>query len=91
MNTISRLRAEAKEVLPKTSSVQQRRASLTQSHAATLGGSRAAKTSFSIKKPSSFTKATDSSISGKEIVILELVKTSLFENDDDFKMICCQR
>ncbi|KAK7489485.1 hypothetical protein BaRGS_00019284 [Batillaria attramentaria] len=69
VNTITRLRSEAKESTHPSSSTSppQRRQSLTQSHQATLGGSRAAKTSFTLHRSSGSGKKTEVALTAPEL------------------------
>ncbi|XP_070195418.1 RNA exonuclease 1 homolog [Littorina saxatilis] len=67
VNTITRLRAEAKESLPGSSSSKQRRSSLTQSHEATLGGSRALKTSFTLHRSTGAGKKVEVPMTAAEL------------------------
>ena len=74
VNTITRLRSEAKESVPGSSKSQPGQPSVTQSHQATLGGSRAAKTSFTLHR---------STGSGKkvEVVLTRKSQFVFFLND----------
>lgn len=76
VNTISRLRSEAKESCPSSSAPKQRRTSLTQSHEATLGGSRAAKTSFTLHRSSSTIRKAEAILTGKAFHQLDLYLVS---------------
>ena len=71
VNTITRLRSEAKEAVPGSSKSQPGHPSVTQSHQATLGGSRAAKTSFTLHR---------STGSGKKVEVV-LTRKSQFVVD----------
>ena len=67
VNTISRLRTEAKESKPGTSKSMfdnDKSLSQSQSHEATLGGSRAAKTSFTLHRSSKSGKKEEIQLTG---------------------------
>ncbi|XP_076462971.1 uncharacterized protein LOC143295266 [Babylonia areolata] len=68
VNTITRLRTEAKECMPGASTPKQGQWSgRSQSHEATLGGARAAKTNFSLHRPSVLGRKTEVALTEPEL------------------------
>ena len=64
VNTITRLRSEARESLPGSSKSEHAHLPATQSHQATLGGSRAAKISFTLHRSAGSAKKAEVVLTG---------------------------